>query len=290
MTSASRAGVKVIARLAMASALLWLACGHEDSSPGPDGIALPGMPPGEPMRSMLMDDAAEEAPLPVREMTPEEQEMIVSGRFFNSQTPVFYGKVKRGSKVTVRLDEIESATITAHDGSWSYSPAHALDEGLHWIQAIVTDAAGQETLISEKDRFIIDTVPPDAPEVTAPGASVNTLTPAIGGRAEPGSTVTVLLDGTKAGEISADAAGTWSFTPAHGLSVGQHSVSATAMDAAENTSPPSATYSFSIKRSHYGWSCATAPAVSVTWAWVALALSLSRRHRARELQETSRRG
>jgi uncharacterized protein (TIGR03382 family) len=129
--------------------------------------------------------------------------------------------------------------------------------------------------------FTVDTIPPEAPEVTAPGAFVSTQRPDIQGTAEASSRVAVWLDGEGPMTVLANAAGEWSFTPATALDEGPHQVQATATDAAGNVSPFSEARSFTIniitQRSHYGWSCATSPAFPATWALLALGLSLRRR-------------
>jgi hypothetical protein len=96
-----------------------------------------------------------------------------------------------------------------------------------------------------------------------------------------GSTVTVWLDGTVAGKAAPDEAGSWSLTPTQALAEGSHLVVATAEDEAGNTSLPSAEYSFIIPRSHYGWSCTTAPTLSASWALWVLAMFLRRRASSR---------
>src|SRR5439155_13614047 len=74
------------------------------------------------------------------------------------------------------------------------------------------------------------------------GHLTNDNTPTFTGTAEPGSTVTVYVNGVKAGTATTDASGDWTFTiPAnHALADGNYSITVTATDTAGNTSPPSA--------------------------------------------------
>jgi hypothetical protein len=74
----------------------------------------------------------------------------------------------------------------------------------------------------------------------ADGATLTTLTPALGGTAEPGATVTVYDGDTALGTAPASAGGEWTFTPAAPLAAGVHVFTATATDAASNTGPSSA--------------------------------------------------
>ncbi|WP_249039671.1 kelch repeat-containing protein, partial [Archangium gephyra] len=208
-------------------------------------------------------------------------EVNAPGAFVPQKRPDIQGTAKAGSSVTVWLDgTMLDPVVTDADGNWSLSVASDLEEGGHELKAIAQDEAGNVSPSSEELGFTVDTVRPEAPEVLMPGSAVGTQRPDIGGRAEPESTVTVRLDGQEAGTVRADEKGEWVYRPAGDLAAERHEVSATATDAAGNTSPPSAGYAFIIQKSHYGWSCATAPAFPATWALMVLALSLGRRRRA----------
>ncbi|WP_146200326.1 Ig-like domain-containing protein, partial [Paenibacillus agaridevorans] len=93
-----------------------------------------------------------------------------------------------------------------------------------------------------------DTTAPAAPMLTGPtdGASVNDATPTISGTAEPGSTVTIILDGSDAGTVPVGAGGTWTWTPPAALGEGDHSVVVRAEDAAGNVGPDSAARTFTV--------------------------------------------
>lgn len=91
----------------------------------------------------------------------------------------------------------------------------------------------------------VDRDAPLAPVVTAPldGARVLTATPTFTGTAEAGVRVSVVVDGTGLGTVTATG-GAWSFTPSTGLTIGAHVVVATATDAAGNVSAASSTVRF----------------------------------------------
>jgi MYXO-CTERM domain-containing protein len=93
----------------------------------------------------------------------------------------------------------------------------------------------------------VDLRAPAAPVITSPasGATLEDNTPVVSGTAQPGSTVTLTLDGLVAGTTAADTAGAWSIAIAPALADGQHSATATASDAG-GTSPASAAVSFTI--------------------------------------------
>ncbi|MGH1571390.1 DUF4214 domain-containing protein [Methylobacterium sp. P31] len=108
--------------------------------------------------------------------------------------------------------------------------------------------------------FLVGTQPPAAPASLADAAVVNghvsaandTATQALTGTAEANSTVTVYDNGTAlAHTATADINGRWSYTLGQ-LSAGAHSLTATATDAAGNTSAASAALAFTVDTSGGG--------------------------------------
>ena len=98
-----------------------------------------------------------------------------------------------------------------------------------------------------------ETTPPDAPTGLADSAIHNgyvnaandTAAQTLTGNAEAGSTVTVYDGSTALGTANAASDGTWSFTLGT-LADGSHSLTATATDAANNASGPSASLDFIV--------------------------------------------
>ncbi len=123
-----------------------------------------------------------------------------------------------------------------------------LAQGEHTLLVRAVDAAGNADASPASRTWTVDTVAPAAPVVSAPasGATLDTLTPAITGTAEAGSTVTVIIDGQVVGTVKADASGNWSYTPTTPLTVGPHEVKTRATDEAGNTSPDSTGRTFTI--------------------------------------------
>ena len=198
------------------------------------------------------------------------------GAFANASRPAIGGTAEAWSLITVSLGgTVAGQAIADATGAWSFIPDAELPDGGYQVKAFATDAAGNVSPDSEDHGFTIDTVQPAAPEVTSPGASVDTPTPIIRGTVEPGSTVKIWLDGDEATaeEVIVDPAGDWRFIPPTALDFGNHTVSAIAVDAAGNRSEPSQRR-FAFLKSHYGWSCTTAPAVPATWALLLLGWSL----------------
>ncbi|GAB3918130.1 hypothetical protein GCM10027613_19710 [Microlunatus endophyticus] len=164
-------------------------------------------------------------------------------------TPTIGGTGTPGATVTVTEAGTTIGTADVdNDGTWSLVPDTPLDLGSHTI--VATQANGQATSpASDPDSFqIIDTTAPDPPIITDPadGSSTNDTTPPISGTAEPGSTVAVSVDGNQIGTTRANGDGNWTLVPPTPLAPGGHTATATATDAAGNTSDPSDPVDFTI--------------------------------------------
>ena len=193
-----------------------------------------------------------------------------------------------GSTVTVLLDADPTPALAVADavGSWAVL-VPATTEGLHTLTATATDAGGNASPPGFR-TFELRTVPAD---LSAPAAPV-LRTPAVGsivrqtpleiaGRAEPGSTIRVTVDGVDAGvAVIAGADGSWSLalTP----SLGAHTIAVRAIDAAGNVSAE-ARVAFVVKPPYVpegGAGCSTgAGGAEASLLGVAL-LALRRRRRA----------
>lgn len=119
-------------------------------------------------------------------------------------------------------------------------------DGTYWLTALATDAAGNSDTDPLADTvstwgWTVDATAPGTPEIYKPEAdqTLGSCTPEVAGAAEPGSVVTVLVDGEVVGETAAGEDGNWSLTvPEEAcLADGQHDVAALARDAAGNESP-----------------------------------------------------
>jgi len=154
-------------------------------------------------------------------------------------TPTISGTAEAASSVEVfRGDEsIESVTADG-SGNWTYTPAIDWAEATHSIIATATDRAGNTSAASSAVSVTIDITAPGAPIITSPidGAISSDATPVIRGTAEEGSTVEIIRSGESQGTTTADGSGNWTYTAASDWSEGTYTVTARAMDAAENTS------------------------------------------------------
>ncbi|MFO1006751.1 MAG: Ig-like domain-containing protein [Planctomycetaceae bacterium] len=163
-------------------------------------------------------------------------------------------------EVTLADGNGHSVTVTASvnpDGTWSIpaTDISGLTDGTITITAIETDSAGN-TGNPVTTTFTLDAMVPDAPntapDLVSPSDSglddtdnlTNETNPTFSGPAgvaEPGSTVTLYVDGLPVGTTTALPDGSYTVTvsPGHALVDGPHSVSVTFMDAAGNESPQS---------------------------------------------------
>ncbi|ATB48542.1 Ig-like domain-containing protein [Corallococcus macrosporus] len=156
-----------------------------------------------------------------------------------TQQPAISGTAQPGSLVTVTVDGdvLGSAPVDAN-GDWTFTPSVPLGQGEHTVTATATDTAGNVSDPSAPTTFTVDTVVPDAPEITTPGdgSTIATATPVFEGITEPYAQVTVTVDGEVIGTVTADGDGNWSLPSPDALGEGPHTVEATATDAAGNTS------------------------------------------------------
>ncbi len=134
-------------------------------------------------------------------------------------------------------------------GNWSLLSQLRLLDGEHHLDVVAEDPAGNRSRATVSvGPFWVDTTAPLAPVLRQPedGAEVGTMTPALQGRAAPGSAVTVLLDGVESGTAIADQWGLWSLTPEQSLEEGVHLLAARALDKAGNTSTLSHFHVFTV--------------------------------------------
>ncbi len=185
---------------------------------------------------------------------------ISDGTTTDDTTPTFTGSAEPDATITIRDGAaILGTAIADAAGTWSFTPATPLGDGPHAISLTATDAAGNTGPASGTVSFSVDTGAPAAPVLTAIGDDAGTVTapisdgtttddttPTFTGSAEPDATITIRDGAAILGTAIADAAGTWSFTPATPLGDGPHAISLTATDAAGNTGPASGTVSFSV--------------------------------------------
>ncbi|HYO55704.1 adventurous gliding motility protein AgmC [Archangium sp.] len=121
-------------------------------------------------------------------------------------------------------------------------------DGPYTLEVRARDAAGNVDDSPATYTWTVDTLPPEVPVVESPAqnGSVDTLTPVISGRAEPNSTVTIIIGGQVVGTVRTDASGNWSYTPTTPLTPGSHQVQVRATDEAGNTGNTSEPHTFTV--------------------------------------------
>ncbi|MDM3289158.1 Ig-like domain-containing protein [Citrobacter sp. Ce105] len=157
---------------------------------------------------------------------------VATGKTTNDTLPTLSGTAQANAIVSLFNNGVLMGTTTADgNGLWSFTPSGALSEGNHAFTATATNANGASGL-SGSFSVIVDTTPPLAPTIliSADGGTVS-------GVAEAGSTVTISLPGGTSVTAIANSSGVYSVNLPVRQIEGQ-SLSATATDAAGNTSSP----------------------------------------------------
>jgi hypothetical protein len=150
--------------------------------------------------------------------------------------PVISGTAQANALVTIYDNGVAIGTTLADPGGvWTFIPSSPFADGPHSITATASEG-GRQSLNSAPLSFGVDTAPPALPSIDASNGSVLT------GTAEANATVRLDLDGDTVVDVSvvADGTGRWSYAPSSPLAGGTV-VSATAIDAAGNASPPAST-------------------------------------------------
>jgi VCBS repeat-containing protein len=163
-------------------------------------------------------------------------------------TPTFSGKgLEPGATVIVRDGEtVLGDTTVNEDGSWSFTPPAALDDGEHQFTFEVTDEVGNSSGISDEIDLSVSAakgintgvvMTDDAGNVIVNGDATNDSTPAFSGKDQkPGTTITLADGDTILGKVDVAEDGSWSFTPDAPLAEGEHTLTVTVTDPAGNAS------------------------------------------------------
>jgi MYXO-CTERM domain-containing protein len=126
------------------------------------------------------------------------------------------------------------------------------------VTAAAADAAGNGSPESDPVTVLLDRTAPAAPTLEGTAGPTRAATLPVSGVAEPGATVSVLLDGAEVATAVAAADGAWQAEVTLPQADGPAAVTALAVDAAGNASPESDPLALLVDR--------TAPAAPVlTW-------------------------
>ena len=160
--------------------------------------------------------------------------------------PTVLGTAEAGSTITLYdtdgLAVLGTTTVKA-DGTWSLDSS-SLSDGTHSLTATDTDEAGNVSPRSTPLVVTVDTTPPFAPLLTSVNGATSdgSFAPLleVEGTAEPGSVVTLQLDGGNGslGQSTTSVDGEFSID-SDPLPAGTHMLSVIATDVASNASEPS---------------------------------------------------
>lgn len=182
-------------------------------------------------------------------------------RITSFNKPRISGQAPGSSLISVSFVRQGGPTVTlpsfvaASDGSWTAQSASPLPDGVYAITATAT-VAGVSSAASSPLSITIDQTAPAAPvgltldlasDSTPAGDGRTFVTaPQINGSAEANSAVTLKEGNTVLGTTTANGAGAWSITTPT-LSLGVHTLTATATDVAGNLSTISAGFALTIE-------------------------------------------
>lgn len=158
--------------------------------------------------------------------------LVAAGKTTNDTRPTLSGTAQANTIINLYNNGVLMGSTTADsNGLWNFTPSGALSEGNHAFTATATNANGVSG-VSGSFSVIVDTTPPTAPTIliSADGGTIS-------GVAEAGSTVTISLPGGTSVTAIANSSGVYSVNLPVRQIEGQ-SLSATATDAAGNTSLP----------------------------------------------------
>jgi len=155
---------------------------------------------------------------------------------------------------TVILYEGDQLEYTIANGNGGWSMNVNMQGGQHGVYAVAINGNASSPPSSTRS-FFVDAIAPPAPKITSPAASsLQAGRTVVSGTTEAFATVEVFDGIRSAGKTVADPLGAWS-APFDLSPTGQHTIVAKATDAYENTSPASASVTFSVD--------ATDPSVTV---------------------------
>ncbi|EKL3862413.1 BapA prefix-like domain-containing protein [Salmonella enterica subsp. enterica serovar Infantis] len=224
--------------------------GNTSAVSAPWTIVVDITPPAIPVLTSVVDDQ------------PGITGNLVSGQLTNDATPTLNGRGEAGATINVYLDgnpaSIGTTTVNS-DGTWSFTPQTPLANGSHTFTLSATDPAGNSSSVSSGFVLTIDATPPAAPVIasvadnTAPvtgivpnGGSTNETRPTLSGTGEAGTTISIYNGSALVGTAQVQANGSWSFTPSTSLGAGVWNLTATATDAAGNSSPNSTAFTLTV--------------------------------------------
>ncbi len=170
--------------------------------------------------------------------------------------PMFSGFCTNGHSIQLFVDNSPNgAAVTCTGGSYSLTPANALNDGNRAITVRATDLAGNVSAASAPLNIVIDTVAsvlgaPDLIAASDSGVSnsdniTNITTPTFSGACSNGDTVRLFVNGNANGAPVNCSGGIYNIT-ATALASGTYAITVSSSDLAGNTGPVSPSLSVTI--------------------------------------------
>ncbi|WP_434299375.1 adventurous gliding motility protein AgmC [Corallococcus exiguus] len=162
-----------------------------------------------------------------------------NGTSVNTATVTVTGTTTNATSVTLTFEGASYGPVTVDaSGNWSYALPGPLAEGSYTVTAVSTNGAGTNSATATS-TFTVDLTPPTvAISTPVDGSTVNTPNVTVTGTSTGATSVTLTYNGTDYGPIPVDGSGNWSYPLPVTLPEGPITVTATATDAAGNTSTP----------------------------------------------------
>ncbi|WP_115460464.1 Ig-like domain-containing protein, partial [Enterobacillus tribolii] len=180
---------------------------------------------------------------------------MTNGMVTDDDKPTFSGNAEYGSTVVIYANDkvIGSTVVTNTNGSWTFTPDTALDDGTYTFATQVTDKAGNSSAKVDDISVTISTEPGDLKLIQViddvkeengsrpltNGEATNDSMPTFVGTATANSIVTLTdKGGAILGSVKADSNGDWEFTPGKALTEGAHTVVVSGTDPSGNPLTP----------------------------------------------------
>ena len=177
--------------------------------------------------------------------------------------PTISGTAAAGTRISVYDGNVLlGTTVAGGSGSWSFRPATALSDGVHFFTATATSVTGNISVPTTVYEIKIDTSVPAAPTgvtvtddvgpvtgVLASGTTTDDANPTLSGTTLANATVNILDNGVKIGSVVANNSGVWSYTPTTPLADGSHALTTQTVSLTGITGPSSAAITITVDTS-----------------------------------------
>ncbi len=186
---------------------------------------------------------------------------LSTGEATDDAKPTIEGRADPNTIVIIRSGETEIGRVPADsEGRWTFEPSLPLERGTYKLTAVAVNEAGTASKPSDGfDLVLVGQGSPAAPAITSVvddvGAIIGNIQkhgitddarPTIKGTAQPGTTVSVYIDGVLSGTAEVAENGVWIYSLTVDLVDGLHNITASASDGEGNNSPETGKYPINV--------------------------------------------